>query len=225
MPAPLITDCKAATSRWRVKEVKEMLAIWGEEKMHAALVVSHRSMDYLESIAQDMVKRGYNRLNIKLICLEYKCMVSQRIRSRAVGGGGGAICCPFFKQLHGTLQNEHSIQDTRVAWNITIIPSHQAVATPPLAEWGDILYTLTLVDIQPPGQALTGRDFHSFRFCVCMGVIPIVIPPFICLCKEALASPRPSLDSVPTDTQPPLACRLYPPPPFTVGSVARAPGG
>lgn len=66
--------------------------------MQAALTVSHRKMDYFESIAQEMGKQSHNRTTFecrsktKLMLLENKCVVSQRIHSgsRGVGVGMGS---------------------------------------------------------------------------------------------------------------------------------------
>lgn len=40
---------------------------------------------------------------------------------------------------------------------LAFVPSQQAVDAPPPAEEGDVLHTLNLMDIQPPGWALPGK--------------------------------------------------------------------
>lgn len=58
-PPPLhlpVSNLKTSTSCCRVDEVFTLVAIWGKEKMQATPDVSHRNLDYFESIVQKMVK-------------------------------------------------------------------------------------------------------------------------------------------------------------------------
>lgn len=47
--------------------MEDLLALWGEEKVQKALVMSHCNMDQLEAIAAEIQKHGHSRM-----ALEYR---------------------------------------------------------------------------------------------------------------------------------------------------------
>lgn len=73
---------------WKMKAVLDLLALWGKEKVQAALRVSHRNIDYFEAIAKDMQARGHNcmavecRMRTKTIHLQYRCVVEESSQTR-----------------------------------------------------------------------------------------------------------------------------------------------
>lgn len=143
--------------------MEDLLALWGDNKVQAALAVSHHNMDQFESIATKMQKQGHNRTVLecrsktKLMRLEYKWVVALRAHL----GLGGGISCPHFDQLDRILSGNRSIKAKRVAQSFKIIPWPQAagpVATCPRNGH----QTLDQGDRELAGQRTTGKAWWEW---------------------------------------------------------------
>lgn len=101
----------------------DLLDLWGEEKIQAALSLSRRNIDYFEFIAKEMQAMGHNRTALecrsktKAMRLEYKRVIEERSRNRS-----SRVSCPYFDELHRILRGDGSVNPKRVSRSLRVQP-------------------------------------------------------------------------------------------------------
>lgn len=100
---------------WGRDETLDLLALWGEQKVQAALRQSHRNLESYEGIARGMAARGHRRTAVqcrtktKGLRLAYRRTLTYNSRP-----GHAKATCPYFRELDRILRGDASGRPRRV---------------------------------------------------------------------------------------------------------------
>ncbi|XP_065406448.1 zinc finger and SCAN domain-containing protein 29-like [Chrysemys picta bellii] len=89
---------------WTKREVRDLLAIWGDESVLAELRSSKRNGKILEKVSKAMKDRGHNR-DAQQCCVKIKELRQAYHKAREANGRSGAKpqTCRFYAELHAML--------------------------------------------------------------------------------------------------------------------------
>ncbi|XP_077686562.1 uncharacterized protein LOC144272415 [Eretmochelys imbricata] len=89
---------------WTEREVRDLIAVWGEESMLSELHFSFRNAKTFVKISQGMKDRGHNR-DLKKCCVKFKELrqAYQKTRGANSRSGSEPQTCRFYDELHAVL--------------------------------------------------------------------------------------------------------------------------
>ncbi|XP_053883789.1 myb/SANT-like DNA-binding domain-containing protein 2 [Malaclemys terrapin pileata] len=89
---------------WTEREVRDLLAIWGDESVLAELRSSKRNCNVLEKVSKAMKDRGHNR-DAQQCRVKIKQLRQAYHKAREANGRSGAEpqTCRFYTELHAIL--------------------------------------------------------------------------------------------------------------------------
>ncbi|CAM4585394.1 unnamed protein product [Lepidochelys kempii] len=96
-------NCKRAPA-WTKWEVRDLIAVWGEESVLSELRSSFRNAKTFVNISQGMKDRGHNR-DPKQCRVKLKELRQAYQKTREANGHSGSEpqTCPFYDELHAIL--------------------------------------------------------------------------------------------------------------------------
>ncbi|EMP33486.1 hypothetical protein UY3_09375 [Chelonia mydas] len=89
---------------WTEREVRDLIAVWGEESVLSELRSSFRNAKTFVKISQGMKDRGHNR-DPKQCCMKLKELRQAYQKTREANGRSGSEpqTCRFYDELHAIL--------------------------------------------------------------------------------------------------------------------------
>ncbi|XP_077175154.1 uncharacterized protein LOC143828876 [Paroedura picta] len=121
---------------WRDAEIRDLIAIFSEEKIQDAFQSSHRNREVFEQVAIKMRALGHNRTGLECRS-KTKTMRAEYMRAvnHNKGSGNEKVTCPYFeeqRQLYG--DGEGAGRPKRVGRSLKVVRKPAAPVEEPPAE-------------------------------------------------------------------------------------------